>query len=766
MKLQLACLFVLANVVATAQSNPVPFVNQPLVPGAAKPRSGAFALVVNGTGFVSTAVVNWNGSPRITDFISSTRLKAQINASDIAKDGTFAITVTNPAPGSETSNAVLFPVRNVAPTVGMTVNSSLAATGNSTIVGDFNNDGHLDVAVGQSHEDGTGDIQIYLGNGDGTFQSPIQSLSSIAPVAMGLGDFNNDGNLDLVASDGSSFASVFVGDGKGGLSQMQPFSVTDIKYIQSADFNADGKLDLYLSGSYNTYIYLGNGDGTFNLVSNSFTSNFYGTAAIGDFNNDGILDLAQVNQSGNYSYVFVYLGNGDGTFPSKPIYVRTDGTPGMSVNAADLNDDGILDLITDSACILLGKGDGTFTEERCGTGGPSYKVIIGDFNGDRQMDFALAPINGAATSGSVVLLSLGNGNGTFQPPIEFLAPNISTSYLGLDAGDFKHDGRLALLISGESALLLDQVPAALSPPTLSFGSLDVGNSSKPQTTLLTNTNSSSLAINIGISGADPKDFRQTNNCGSNLPPSHTCQINVTFTPQASGNRSANVYVQYPAYGSPQTVAVSGVGLGISATLTPSSLTFPLQLVNTKSKPQIATLTNTGQDTLQISNISASAPFAQTNNCSTYLSVNNSCQIQVVFDPTDKGPANGTLSVSDNAPDSPQTTALSGSATVVKLSTTGINFGDQKVGTKSQPAPVQLTNEGRSELSISQIAIAGTDSGDFSQTNNCGKGLTSGHSCTIKVTFGPTEQGQRSAQLTITDNGGGSPQGVQLAGNGT
>ncbi len=766
MKLQFACLFVLANVLAAAQSNPVPLVYQPLVPAAAEPRSEAFPLIVNGTGFVSTAVVNWNGSPRVTDFLSSTRLKAEIKASDVAKAGTFAVTVTNPAPGGATSNVVFFPVRNVAPTVGLTVDPGFSATGSSTVVGDFNHDGNLDIAVGQTHEDGTGDIQIYLGNGDGTFQAPIQSLSSIAPVAMGVGDFNNDGNLDVAASDGSSLASVFLGDGKGDLSQLQPFSVTDVRYIQSADFNADGKLDLYLSGPYNTYIYLGKGDGTFNPVSNSFNSNFYGTAAIGDFNNDGNLDLAQINQSGEYSAVAVYLGNGDGTFPSKPNYVETNGKPGMSVNTADVDDDGILDLITDSACILLGKGDGTFVEKRCGTGGPSYKVIIGDFNGDRQMDFALAPINNVAGNGSVVLLSLGNGNGTFQTASEFLAPNISTSYLGFDAGDFKHDGRLGLVISGESALLLDQVAAALSLPALSFGSVNVGNSSKPQTALLTNTNSASLAIKIGISGADPKDFPQTNNCGSSLPASHTCQIQVTFAPQVSGNRSANLYVQYHGYGSPQTVALSGVGLSTSATLTPSSLTFSLQLVNTESKPQIATLTNTGQDNLQISAISASTPFAQTNNCPTYLSVNDNCQIQVVFKPTKKGPANGTLSVSDNAPDSPQTTALSGSGTVVKLSTTGINFGDQKVGTKSQPAPVLLTNKGKTELSISKIAIGGTDSGDFSQTNNCGKGLASGHSCTIKVTFAPTEQGQRSAQLTITDNGGGSPQAVQLAGNGT
>jgi hypothetical protein len=765
MKPRFACLILFANMfTALAQSNPVPLVNQPLVPAAAKPGGPAFSLTLNGTGFTSTTLVNWNGSSRVTDFISSTRLKAQIHASDIAKTGTVAVTVTNP--GAATSNAVLFPVRNVAPTVGMTINSTFSPTGTSTEVGDFNNDGNLDIAVGQTNNDGTGSIDIFLGNGDGTFQTPIQTKSSIAAVALGVGDFNNDGNLDVALGDGKAFVSVFLGDGKGHLSQLQAFSVTGIQYVESADFNRDGKLDLYLSGPTSTNIYIGNGDGTFNPVSNSFVSNFYGTAAIGDFNNDGKLDLAQVNQSGNYSDVAVFLGNGDGTFSSTPIYIQTGGQPGMSVNTADINDDGILDLITDSACKLFGKGDGTFVTGTCAKGGPSYKVVIGDFNGDRQMDFALAPINGTLNGGSVVLLYLGNGNGTFEPPIEFLAPNLSTNYLGFDAGDFRRDGRLALVISGENTLLLEQVPAALSPPFLSFGEVDVGNSSQPQTELLTNTNSSKLGIQIGIDGSDPNDFSQTNNCGTSLPPSRTCEIKVIFMPQDSGNRSANLSVNYRGYGSPQTVPLSGVGLSISATLTPSSLTFPVQLIDINSQPQPATLTNTGQDYLQISKISASPPFTQTNNCPSNLAVNTSCQIQVVFKPTKRGQANGILSVSDNAPNSPQTSSLSGTGTVVKLSTQGINFGNQKVGTKSQPSPVQVTNKGKALLSISGIAIVGTDSGDFSQKNNCGSGLLGGHSCIIKVTFAPTQKGQRSAQLNISDNGGGSPQIVQLAGNGT
>jgi hypothetical protein len=128
--------------------------------------------------------------------------------------------------------------------------------------------------------------------------------------------------------------------------------------------------------------------------------------------------------------------------------------------------------------------------------------------------------------------------------------------------------------------------------------------------------------------------------------------------------------------------------------------------------------------------------------------------------------NGQLSVTDNAAGSPQTVTLSGTGTVVELSPPGINFGNQKVGTRSPAAPVKLTNKGSTSLSISQIDITGTDSGDFSQTNNCGNSIPAGGQCTIKVRFKPTAKGQRLATLDVNDDGGGSPQTVALSGTGT
>jgi hypothetical protein len=202
------------------------------------------------------------------------------------------------------------------------------------------------------------------------------------------------------------------------------------------------------------------------------------------------------------------------------------------------------------------------------------------------------------------------------------------------------------------------------------------------------------------------------------------------------------------------------------TLTPSTLTFSTQLVGTTSQPQDATLTNTGNQPITISSIAASAPFGQTNDCPSTLAVNANCEIQVTFTPTDKGMANGTLSVTDNATGSPQQVALSGTGTAVMLSPTAINFGDVRVGTSSLPIKVTLSNLGTSSLSITQIAIKGVDPSDFSQTNNCGGSLPPQSKCTITVTFTPTATGSRSANVSISDNDPTSPQTVPLSGKGT
>src|SRR5439155_12092815 len=127
--------------------------------------SAGFALTVNGTGFVSGAVVKWNGSPRTTTFVSGSRLTAPILATDIAKAGTASVTVVNPTPGGGTSNPAFLLITTPAACVG--VNTTDYVFGEYPIgaaVGAFNEDGILDLAGAE--QPGTNTVNVLLGNGD------------------------------------------------------------------------------------------------------------------------------------------------------------------------------------------------------------------------------------------------------------------------------------------------------------------------------------------------------------------------------------------------------------------------------------------------------------------------------------------------------------------------------------------------------------------------------------------------------------------------
>ena len=761
----LACTLFCSTLLAQS-NNPVPFINQPLVPTSVIPGSQGFALSINGAGFVPGSIVNWNGSPRTTAVLSGTSLQATINASDVAHSTTAWITVVNPAPGGGTSSVAYFFVRKAAPSVAVDIDPNFPAPG-FNVVGDFNNDQKLDIAVASSPKPRLLVIDVYPGTGKGQFGTPIETKFSGLLYSAGrvlAADFNGDGNLDLAVMNGTSSASckiaILLGDGHGGFSAKPSFFSGCISWA-TGDFNGDGKLDLIATGASGDheyiYIFFGNGDGTFR---ESQTIQFGGGSlgdglAVGDFNGDGALDFAVTRGKKTFS-VEVFLNNGAGGFKqsvSSPVSY-----PGQ-IAAADVNGDGILDLVTGAGGVLLGKGDGSFTDK----GGVQISggdvPCLGDFNADGKVDVALV---GTYNGFQGTLVLLGNGDGTFQVPIE-------TRGYGGTSADFFHNGSLDLVELGNVGVVLWQTDVGLLPSAMGFANQDVGTSSQPQTATLTNASPASVTINgIVINGMDPQDYSQQNNCPASLPVGGSCQIQVTFTPSMAGSRTASLSVSYLGHGSPQTVPLSGTGVAVNNTvsLKPSSLTFPVQLINTTSKPQAATLTNTGNVDVMISGISTAAPFSQTNNCPSDLPVGKSCQIKVSFTPLTKGPANGTLSVTDNAQGSPQTVSLSGTGMVVKLSPIGINFGNQNVGTTSRPVPVTLTNEGTDTLNISQITIMGSDAGDFGQTNNCGSSVPPQGQCTIQVTFTPTQKGQRSATLDVYDDGGGSPQGVALSGTGT
>jgi len=752
-------LVVFAQTVMLAQSNPVPFVNQILDPVSVQPGGKEFVLTVNGTGFASTAAINWNGSPILTSVESTSRLTAKISAAKIRKAGTTSITVTNPALGGGTSNTVYLPIRKAFSTVAFSTPTSFANNGNAVTVGDFNNDGKLDIALGEGDQ-----IEILLGNGDGTFQSLALFSSPFLVYSLLAADFNGDGRLDLAVSNGEGSICIFMGNGDGTFALSSQFaSVAQGIFMAAGDFNGDGKLDLYVGGSglMQFIIHLGNGDGTFQATQTvSIPGTDTGAPGVGAFNGAGVLDLAL--GSGMGGPVNVFLGNGDGTF--QPPVSYPSGNGGVSVAAADINGDGKLDLATYSwygVGVLLGKGDGTFTLAGSfgsdGSGDAHNNINVGDFNGDGKADVVVL-----YPQIEYIELFLGNGDGTLQNPLDFAVNTPFGSSLGFGMGDFNGDGRFDLVVNG--GILYLQTSVTASPSSVDFGEQTVGAKSA-QTVTLTNLNSSAVKVDaIGISGINSQDFSETHKCKS-LPAQGSCNVKVTFKPQAIGDRSASLNVAYRDKSSPLAVPLSGIGVTTTVSLTPSSLSFPDQLVGSSSSPQPATLTNTGTQAVNISSISTKSPFKQTNDCPASLAAGAKCDIFVRFAPLGKGAAKGTLSVSDDATGSPQEVSLSGVGTVVTFSPEGVNFGDQKVGTSSPGVPVTLFNKGGTTLSITGITITGANSGDFSQKNNCGQSVAAGGHCTITVTFTPTATGQRSAAVSVSDDGGGSPQLVPLAGTG-
>lgn len=311
--------------------------------------------------------------------------------------------------------------------------------------------------------------------------------------------------------------------------------------------------------------------------------------------------------------------------------------------------------------------------------------------------------------------------------------------------------------------------ATLSTSGLTFGDQALGTTSAAQNVTLTNSGLATLTI---TSIAPSSDFGQTTICGGSVAPSLSCTISVTFTPTATGTRTGSITITDDASDSPQIISLTGTGTAPSVSLSPTSLTFAKQLVGTTSKAKTVTLTNSGTASLTITSIASSGDFAQTSACPispSTLAAGANCTISVSFKPTAAGIRTGTLTITDNnngVTGSTQTVNLTGTGTVVKLVPAGLNFGSVPVGTTSRAKKVTLTNAGSNSLAITSIAVKGADSHDFAETNTCGSSVAAGGSCVITVTFTPKATGTRTGVISVSDNGGGSPQVVTLIGTGT
>jgi hypothetical protein len=450
---RIVCLLLLVlfvNGFVLAASHPVPLVDQPLVPDAAIPGAAALTLKLHGVGFVSSSVVKWNGRALKTHFVGSTELTAKVPSSDLSKPGTATVSVVNP--GRRVSNVSYFQI--IKPEKSAALQFATYGTGSepyAVAVGDFNGDGKLDLVVPNVSAT---TVSILLGNGDGTFQSQSPYQAGYGPIAVGVADFNGDGKLDLaVVNNGNDSnghpgtVTILLGNGDGSFTTGKTFNTgKGPDSVAIGDFNGDGKLDLALS-DYNIArgnsiaVLLGKGDGTFRKYVSYPTGSAPEYVATADLNGDGILDLVTANELGNT--VSVLLGKGDGTFQTKVDYAV--GKNPITLAIADLNRDGkpdlaVVNLSSNSLSVLLGKGDGTFgAHVDYATGSFPVSIAIADFNADNRQDLAVANQD---NSGTVSIL-FGKGDGTFKMHKDFSA---GSQPQGIAVGDFNGDGRLDLSI--------------------------------------------------------------------------------------------------------------------------------------------------------------------------------------------------------------------------------------------------------------------------------------------------------------------------------
>ncbi|MGA9511869.1 MAG: Ig-like domain repeat protein [Candidatus Sulfotelmatobacter sp.] len=639
-RLVLAAITVSATLTAIAfAQNPVPFTNQPLVPDATAPGGTAFTLTVNGAGFVPVSVVKWNSSPRATTFVSSSQLTAKILASDIAKASTASVTVVNPSPGGGVSNIQFFSIA-VAETSLSFLPAVTYVTGGynpySVAIADVNSDGKPDlIVVNEGTGNGEGSVGVLLGNGDGTFQSPVDYDSGGGVgYSVAVADVNGDGKLDIVVGNGcasGTFCSaegsvgVLLGNGDGTFQPAHSYNSGGASLYGSsvalADLRGDGKLDIVVANhnASSVGVMLGNGDGTFNAA---LTYNSGGSGAtslaVADMNGDGKPDLVVTSFcpgagcGSAYPYpdgvVGIMLGNGDGTFQSVVTY-DPGGAGTYDVAVADVNGDGKPDLLTANCgpetCgpgspggtvgVLLGNGDGSVQPAvPYGAANAPFSIAVADLNGDGKQDAVVAnwgTSNGGSNNGAASVL-LGNGDGTFQPVHTYLSGgNEATS---VAVADLTGDGRPDIVLGdygsnginsplGVVSVLLNNAGASQSPTTTTLTSA-LNPSVYGQSVIFTATVSSTSGTPAGT----VELYNGSTAIGSGTLTSGKTLIPVSSPPAGSDSvtatyRGSATYATSMSSPLIQTVSAATTATGLTSSVNPAgtgqSVTFTVTVTS-------------------------------------------------------------------------------------------------------------------------------------------------------------------------------------------
>ena len=700
---------------ATIPTNPIPYVSI-ISPQTVLPGGSAFTLTVTGANFISNSVVYWGSTALVTTYVSRGKLQAAVPANLIAAEGTGWITVFNPTPVGGRSGVAFLQVGHPVAAYNPTIISVLP-TGNSFFnshaQGDFNGDGKMDLVA---LDEALPLIWVFLGNGDGTFQAGVSYPIPISdPFGVAVGDVNGDGKLDIIVSSVGSGMDELLGNGDGTFQAATAFGSMNVseQYAFLADVNGDGFLDILVAdnGSSNINYYQGNGDGTFqNSVTIGTLDSFSGIIAVGDFNGDGILDIAAGSEGD--TTIALFQGNGDGTFLTAQNFTGQGNS--ASVAVGDFNEDGWLDLVggdfggtgspgTNSSLLLNNAGSGFLPSTLLNIGsGRIYAIGVADLNGDGHAD-----IIGNELTGGAMTVSLGAGNGTFAAFVP-VGVNFYWQDEPITVGNFVSGGGVGFVGTDESFGAVDVIllSVTVSPTPLPFGNVAINSTAAAMALTITNNSTTGVTlVSSVISGTNSSEFVISGTtCGTTLASGASCSSSIAFTPLATGARSATFTLTDTGAGLTQTAALTGTGVTASAVLlTPSSsVTFANQALTTTSAPQIVTVKNSGNATLNIASIllggANAADFGKTSTCGTTLAVSASCTITVTFTPSASGMRNATVTLTDDALDSPQTLLLSG---------TGVTSNPQPVLAMLSPTAANAGGAGFTLTLTGTNFVAGT-----------------------------------------------------------